>query len=753
MAKKKTIQRAAPKAAKKATPRKKTTKKTARRPAKKSPKKSSSPASSPGQKPAAPPPPSYAEREQERKARYATRRRSANADIGSIPEITKEFAELREACRHDLELWHTEVFKKTTGLKPFGEVQKQSIGISKMVLEDGGLINRLEPRGYGKTSRTVNEAIFALCYGLRRFVGMCGSNADKTGDIFEGIKVEIETNDILFGMFPEIMYPLRMLDGKPQKARSQHICGVPTNICYESDKIVFPTVEGSLASGSIICVKSIKNVRGIQHRTAELGVIRPDLYLLDDIQTTEGAASDTVRRKLLGYIKKDVMFGGNPADDLAVMNLATIIEPDDVPDQLSRDPAWDTIKYARLVTPAKNEDFWFGPYQQTLLNFEKHADPQITKRNREKAAAKARDLYIKNKKMASEGASVSWEWGYPWRSKKNLVVDAIQNAYNLMIMLGKEAFACECQNDPIRVSTDTAEISKVTKKQLKNAVISVPKGIVPVDHDRLVAYVDTHSNLYYWAVVSKNLREDQLSRHLVSCGTWPAQKDRYFSLEKAAVTIPKMKQYKNLGPKTRVAKSLKDFLKEFFRIPWKTQNGNRMLLDEVRVDANWGTMTKTIEKVLREHEHKHLLWASFGRGIPETKVAMNDWQRKTGQTKGDGYIKNKQTSKANQTLLVDTNQWKTETHTALSTDGEEAGSLTIFEESFLMLEMLFDHLLVENCERKSGVRDCEIWKNPKGGQNHWFDCLVGAMVDDMIVGAAPETSREDRTDLSFDVGL
>lgn len=722
-------------------------KKAAKRPAKKTSRKSPKKTTRPKKKtPAVPdpppvPPPAFVpppiptrdEREQNRKAEFASARRSAAADIGGIPPIEPEYQELREECERDIVLWHTHVFKNSTGIKPFSKYQVESIETSRLAIEGGGLTNILEPRGGGKSTRAIQNSIWALCYGRRRFAGIAGSSTDKTDELVDGIRVEVETNDVLLEMFPEVFYPLRCLGGKPQKAKSQHIGGKPTNVVYESSKIVFPTVEGSAASGAILAVKPIRNVRGLQHRTESKGVIRPDLWLLDDVQTDEGAKSKKIVRKILNLIRKSILFGGSYAGSLAVLNLATIIEPWDVPDQLASDLAWVTVRYSFLLKEPKQKELWLNDYARIRRDYVVDRNPVKTRANKENAEAKARNFYLANRQAMEAGAETYWEWAWPWKDKAHhdglqLCLSSLQHYYNVLIDHGEDVAACELQNRPIKVNLESMETSKASKSDLRSSIVSIPRGVVPLEHNRLVTYVDTHQNLYYFVTVSKDLATN--SRHVVDYGTWPQQQDLHFTLETANKTIPDQNAYKGLGPKAMVAKSLTDFLDDFFKSRhYKSQTGNRFDVDEVRIDANWGPMEATIKRVIRNHAQRARLWASHGIGLGASKAPMNDWKRQPGEQKGDGWTKKKQTAKAVQTLLIDTNQWKTETHNALKSPHETSGGMSIFEADSYFHDLFFEHVLTEDCKRKQGRRDCEEWSNPPGGQNHYFDCLVGATAD------------------------
>lgn len=679
---------------------------------------------------------SYDERERIRKAEYAVRRRDAHANIGPPPKIKAKYKRLREACRTNLEKWHKEVFPGSTGLKPFGKVQKDSIKISADVIQEGGKVQKLEPRGYGKTTRTIQEALWALLYDYRRYVVIVASAKDKADELIEGIKLELETNEILFAMFPEVIFPIRELGGKAIKAKTQHIDGTPTSITWKKSKIVLPTVADSIVGGSVIEVRPIKNARGVQHRTTKVldngkkqtTTIRPDLYLLDDIQTDEVAANPNLVVKWLRYIRKGILRGGNLSESIAVIHMATVIEPDDVPEQLAKDDEWLTIRYKMLESPPTNLEWWFKDYAKILRNYRTVPDDAIaTKKNKDEALRKATRFYRKHRKKADAGARVSWKWSYPWRDKRKLTISAIQNAMNIWIA-NEEVFFCECQNAPIKVEMQSTELSKATKKELVSSILKgVDRGIIPIDMPRIVAYVDTHQSIFYWVIVAKNL--DTNRKHVVDYFAWPEQRTARFTVEKP--TGKTISQLFSGSKKAQVKKAVTRVIDLLVEMRFKDKAGMARTIDEIRIDANWGIMSTSIKEAISNHQNTAMVKACHGIGIPASKAEMNSWKSKSGETKGDGFIDKKEDGV--NTKLIDTNQWKSETHISITTDNEENGSLTIFNESPEFHDHFFDHILCEAVERVFKQRDCEEWTCPKNGQNHWFDCLVGAIVDDSKV--------------------
>ena len=78
-----------------------------------------------------------------------------------------------------LQEFFTELFSD-----PFGSVQLDSIAHEERVIREGGRpIMKLEPRGYGKSTRSLLAAVWAILNGYRRFVLICCDSVEKSQDL------------------------------------------------------------------------------------------------------------------------------------------------------------------------------------------------------------------------------------------------------------------------------------------------------------------------------------------------------------------------------------------------------------------------------------------------------------------------------------------------------------------------------------------------------------------------------------------
>ena len=127
--------------------------------------------------------PTRSEKEAARKKKFRRQQTEDAAEIGP-PELTDEQRaegdRLRELCRNSLLNFNIHCFPNSTGLRPFGQVQVESIAHDESIILNGGQLTKAEPRSYGKTSRGCNAAMWAVLYGYRRMVPIFSANLEKS---------------------------------------------------------------------------------------------------------------------------------------------------------------------------------------------------------------------------------------------------------------------------------------------------------------------------------------------------------------------------------------------------------------------------------------------------------------------------------------------------------------------------------------------------------------------------------------------
>ena len=117
-----------------------------------------------------------------------------------------------------------------------------------------------------------------------------------------------------------------------------------------------------------------------------------------------------------------------------------------------------------------------------------------------------------------------------------------------------------------------------------------------------------------------------------------------------------------------------------------------------------------------------------GMSIRASNKPMQEWKQKPGERQGHHWIEGTPKGWA-RTVSVDTNYWKSQVHTAFRILPGSRGSLTLWGRDAETHKMFSEHMNAEVAKlvEHSGNTIYE-WQDTPGRDNHFFDCLVGAMV-------------------------
>ena len=199
----------------------------------------------------------------------------------------------------------------------------------------GGQFAYAMPRGNGKTSLCIGAVLWAMMFGHRKFIVPVCATGPKAEHFLESIKTIVETNDRLLKVFPEVCYPIALLERINNRATGQLLDGEHTRIKWTGKRLILPTVGDSPSSGVIVHAAGLLgSVRGLSQAspdgidddedafwdsTEDLeeafsaeelaggGMIRPDAAILDDPQTDESAKMPAQTEKRLQTINKAIL--------------------------------------------------------------------------------------------------------------------------------------------------------------------------------------------------------------------------------------------------------------------------------------------------------------------------------------------------------------------------------------------------------------------------------------------------------------
>lgn len=691
-------------------------------------------------------------KERDRKSKSSRESHSEQAEIGP-PQLTigqrSKGRRLRALCANDLEKFNTLVFPNSTGLKPFGQVQIDSIAHDQSIIENGGRVVKAEPRAYGKTTRGCNAALWAVLYGKRRMVPVFSANMDKSKtQIMEGWKTELTENDLLFWMFPNLLWPLRCLEGKAQRCQSQTMLGRPTKTIWTSKRIVFPDVPGEPGAGAMLVALPLKNARGANHKMQDGTVLRPDLLIFDDVQNDEDADNpQTIRKREEEIDHTALMLGGHSQTLSAIMN-CTVRKPDDLGEMYLKKHGWRRVRYKMLTKPALRErELWLGPYADILKNY----DPESAGDQR-RALKDALEFYKKNRHEMDEGAEVSWEWCYKWNDSDPTEISAIQHAYNILIDLGESVFASECQNEPLR---ETGGLTILPAALIRKKQSGYPKGTFPNAVTTLTAAVDMHPGILYWHVWAF---EQGFTSYLIADGTYPKQGRRNFSHDIVQRTLTEVFPGQDLGGMSFAALTallhgdpesgeVGLMAKEFIR-----DDGVPLKISLCGIDAS-GQAADAVKKFVRTSPFSANLMPTFGKGVLAKTLPMNLWNEAGKGGGGDHWVRAKPKPGESPALKFDTNYWKTSFHRAMALPIGNRGAASLHNAENEEYWRRFS----ESCHSERVVeviaegRTVYEFGEPRPGSfNHDFDCAIIArvMASKAGISSVPVQPKKKRLSLA-----
>ena len=399
----------------------------------------------------------------------------------------------RRKCGTDPERFCRTYFEQVC-YNPFTPDQKIMIQGIVGGIKHGGRRAIAAARGDGKSSITRVVSAWAIINGYIKFVVLIGANAKFGKAHLKDLKEHFETNDLLMEDYPEICAPVRALEGAAQRAKTQIAEGSRTELYWGSEEVTFPKIAGSQASGGIMIALGMESaIRGLVR-----GKRRPDLVILDDIETQASARSETELQRNREVIDKDVQGLAGPGKQIASVLLCTIQRKGCVADEYTdRDqrPAWHGIRQKFLLNRPDNEDLW-NKYVE-LRNIDHH--------NNDETGRTAHKFYLKHRKEMDIGAKVNNPYRFngqelPDGSRQE--VSAIQCVYNLVADANDDwaTFNSEYQNDP--ADDINVESTQITVKGICNRLNRLERGVVPNWCEKLTAAIDVHGRVLYWSVVA-----------------------------------------------------------------------------------------------------------------------------------------------------------------------------------------------------------------------------------------------------------
>lgn len=662
----------------------------------------------------------------------ATRKRkklSAARDIGELPPVADLIR--RESCRHDLAKFLMTYAPEAKD--PFSEDHIRVIKRIENAIFHGGRFIEAVYRGFGKSTIAEIACVWAIVYGHKKFIPLICANSAKATENMESIRGFLESSDLLAADFPEVCVPIRALDGIAQRAGAQTYLGEMTHLEWSGDQIVFPWIplganeDGipvmSDAAGSVILCTGITSsrIRGMKRRRTDGVQLRPDFAIIDDPQDEESANSPGQINKRLNIIRKAILRSAGHKESLSVVMPCTVIQKDDLVDQLLdpvKFPAWqgERIPFFRKFADRHEED-WLGEYA-SLRNTYDPEDPDDQLR----ARARATEFYRQNRERMDAGCIASWSHCY---APDEGELSAIQHGYNALIDDGEDVFFSEFQNEPV---APPEEEGQLTVDEMLTRISGIERGVVPMGCERVTAFVDVQGKILYWVVCAWSM---DFTGYVLDYGTYPDQRRRYFTLRQASATL--QRKFPGAGQEGCWRQGFEALGQDLLQRDWKREDGTRIRISRMLLDANDGNASNTVYEFCRHSDYAAIAMPSRGKGVTASATPFNEYKKKAGDRVSPFHWRIPSLgrgSKLARFILSDVNWWKSFMRSRLRTTVGDAGALTIFAGKPERHRMFAEHCCSEYSTRTEGRgRVVDEWKvRPGKTENHWWDCLVGCAI-------------------------
>jgi hypothetical protein len=658
-------------------------------------------------------PASYEEVKRRQAERNAELVRAAQ-DIGEIPAAVdpQRRAGCEESFRAFCETYFADVF-----YLPWSDDHLRVIEKIEKAVRTGGLFAMAMPRGSGKTVLCQTAVLWSALTGATPFVCLIAASAERARDLLENIKVWLETNPLLHADFPEVTYPIQCLERITNRQKGQKHNGEPTRIDWSSDRIVLPTIKGSKASGVVISCSGMKgsDIRGQNYARADGQVVRPQLVMVDDPQTTESAWSPSQSQRREAILAGDVLGMAGPGRKIAGLMACTVIRPADMADNIldrEKHPEWQGERTKMVNAFPSSEKLWG-----------KYAEMRADSLRNDGDGSEATEFYRQHRQAMDAGAMIAW----PQRFNED-ELSAIQHAMNLRFR-DEAAFFAEYQNEPI---VEAIGEEMLTAEQIAAKLNGYRPGEIPLGASHLTMFIDVQQKVLFWMLCAW---EENFTGYIIDYGTWPEQKRVYFSLRDVRATIGRAAP--GAGMEGQIYAALDKLTAEKLGRAYRREDGAEMHIDRCLIDANWGQSTDVVYQFCRQSPHAGLLLPAHGKYVGASSIPFSEYKRKRGDRVGLHWrIPNTTGKRQVRHALVDTNYWKTFVHARLAVAMGDPGCLSLPGRDEKAHRLLADHLTAEYRVRAQAQgRTVDEWKlRATRPDNHWLDCLVGCAVAASIQG-------------------
>ena len=459
------------------------------------------------------------------------------------------------------------------------------------------------------------------------------------------------------------------------------------------------------------------DIRGQNYARADGQVVRPQLVMVDDPQTTESAWSPSQSQRREAILAGDVLGMAGPGKKIAGLMACTVIRPDDMADRLldrEKHPEWQGERTKMVYAFPSDEKLWA-----------RYAEMRADSLRNDGDGSEATEFYRANREAMDAGAIVAW----PQRYNED-ELSAIQHAMNLRLR-DEAAFFAEYQNEPI-----VEEIGEemLTAEADRRQAQRLPRRR---DSPRLQPPDDVHRRPAEGPVLDALRVGGEL--HRLRRGLRCLARPEAAVLHAAGRAGDHWAGRPGAGLEGQIYAALDKLTAEKLSKAYRREDGAEMRIDRCLIDANWGQSTDVVYQFCRQSSFAGVLLPSHGKYVGASSVQFGEYKRKRGDRVGLHWrIPNTIGRRQVRHALIDTNYWKTFVHARLAVAMGDPGCLSLFGRDCKDHRLLADHLTAEyRVKTVARGRTVDEWKlRATRPDNHWLDCLVGCAVAASIQGAS-----------------